>query len=83
MGETNYATVTSDKSKITALLLCIFVGYLGIHHFYVGRIGKGILYLFTGGLFVLVGGLISQKSHREHLQTAQAHLSENNIQQEK
>lgn len=38
------------KRKKTALILCIFFGYLGLHHFYVGRIGKGILYLFTFGL---------------------------------
>lgn len=41
----------SRKSKIVALLLCIFLGGLGIHRFYVGKIGTGILYLFTGGLF--------------------------------
>ena len=41
----------SDKDQIVALLLCIFVGGLGIHRFYVGKIGTGILYLFTGGLF--------------------------------
>lgn len=49
----NYVTNTSDKSKKTALMLCIFGGIFGLHHFYVGRIGKGILYLFTGGLFTL------------------------------
>jgi len=48
---TNYVTNTSDKKKITALLLCIFGGALGLHHFYVGNIGKGILYIFTAGLF--------------------------------
>lgn len=47
----NYVTITSDKSKIVALLLCIFFGYLGIHRFYVGKVGTGIIYLFTGGLF--------------------------------
>lgn len=39
------------KSKITALLLCIFLGGLGVHRFYVGKIGTGILWLLTGGLF--------------------------------
>lgn len=53
MAETQYQVQTSDKSKTTALLLCIFVGYLGIHQFYVGNIGKGILYIFTGGLFCI------------------------------
>ncbi len=43
--------LSSDKNKITALILCLFLGGLGVHHFYVGRIGIGLLYLFTGGLF--------------------------------
>ena len=41
----------SAKDKLTALLLCIFLGGIGVHHFYVGRVGYGILYLFTFGLF--------------------------------
>ena len=48
----NYTTITSDKDKKTALLLCIFGGFLGLHYFYVGRIGKGLLYMFTVGLFM-------------------------------
>lgn len=43
----------SKKSKMAALLLCIFVGWLGIHRFYAGKVGTGILYLFTGGLLGL------------------------------
>ena len=33
----NYVTITSDKSKIVALLLCVFLGILGFHRFYVGQ----------------------------------------------
>ncbi|MFA5523440.1 MAG: NINE protein [Tissierellales bacterium] len=33
------------KSKVVAGLLGIFVGGLGIHKFYLGKIGMGILYL--------------------------------------
>ncbi len=40
----------SRKSKVTALLLCIFLGWAGAHRFYVGKIGTGILYLFTIGI---------------------------------
>ena len=41
----------SGKSWLAAALLCFILGALGIHRFYVGKIGTGILYLFTGGLF--------------------------------
>ena len=40
-----------DKSFITALLLCLFLGGIGAHRFYVGKTGTGVLYLFTIGLF--------------------------------
>lgn len=41
----------SRKSKSVALILCIFLGYIGAHKFYVGENGMGIIYLFTMGLF--------------------------------
>ena len=34
-----------------AWILLTFLGILGIHRFYLGRIGTGLLWLFTGGLF--------------------------------
>ena len=43
--------VISEKSKGTAAVLCFFLGVLGIHRFYVGKIGTGILWLCTLGLF--------------------------------
>lgn len=39
------------KSKLTTLLLCLFLGVFGAHRFYVRKFGTGILYLCTGGLF--------------------------------
>lgn len=38
------------REKLVALLLCIFLGGLGVHNFYTGKIGMGVLYLLTGGL---------------------------------
>lgn len=49
--------VISTKSKGTAAVLCFFFGCLGIHRFYVGKIGTGILWLLTLG-FLGVGALI-------------------------
>lgn len=49
----HYQTMTSDKNKDTALLLCIFGGFLGLHQFYVGRWLKGFIYMFTLGFFFI------------------------------
>ncbi len=39
------------KNKWVSVLLCLCLGCLGAHKFYEGKIGMGILYLFTAGLF--------------------------------
>jgi len=41
----------SEKDFVATLLLCFFLGAIGIHRFYVGKIGTGILMIITfGGL---------------------------------
>lgn len=39
------------KSKVVAAILCFFLGSLGVHRFYVGKIGTGLIWLITLGFF--------------------------------
>ena len=59
------------KSKTTAGLLAIFLGGLGIHKFYLGKNGKGILYLvfcwtYIPALIAIVEGIIYLTSSDEN-----------------
>lgn len=38
------------RSKWTAFFLCLFLGFLGVHRFYVGKNFTGLIWLFSGGL---------------------------------
>ncbi len=42
---------TSQKSRTVAFFLVFLLGIFGVHRFYVGKVGTGLLWLFTGGLF--------------------------------
>lgn len=44
----------SPYNRLAALLLCLILGFLGLHRFYVGKVGTGLLWLFTLG-FLSVG----------------------------
>ncbi len=41
----------SPLSRTVAFLLCFFIGGMGVHRFYVGKVGSGILYFLTMGIF--------------------------------
>ena len=41
----------STKSFAATAILCLFLGWMGIHRFYVGKTGTGLLMLFTFGGF--------------------------------
>lgn len=54
---TNVVGYGKPKNKWLAFALCLFIGFLGAHKFYEGKVGMGVLYAFTGGLLG-VGWLI-------------------------
>ena len=41
------------ESKLTAILLCFFLGSLGIHRFYLGYTIIGVIQLLTFGGFLI------------------------------
>ncbi len=43
---------TNDKNKIVAALLAFFLGVFGVHRFYLGRIGSGVVMLILTCTFV-------------------------------
>ena len=54
---TTTTSTTGQKSWLVALLLCFFLGMLGAHRFYVGKVGTAILQIVTFGglgLWVLI-----------------------------
>jgi TM2 domain-containing membrane protein YozV len=69
-GHPNTTLSASPKSKVTGILLCLFLGVLGAHRFYVGKTGTGIIQLLTLGgvgiwatidLIILICGKFSDK----------------------
>ncbi|KAL0487772.1 TM2 domain-containing protein [Acrasis kona] len=63
----------AEKSMLVAYLLWFFLGFLGIHRFYLNRTFTGLLWLFTGGLLgfgllidiCLIPGMVNEEN-RNH-----------------
>lgn len=49
----NSVVAGRPKNKWVAIALCLLLGFVGGHKFYEGKTGMGILYIFTGGLFLI------------------------------
>ena len=60
-GRDPFGRAYSDKSKVAAGLMQLFIGTLGIGRFYMGNTGNGLAQLFTcGGLgiWALIDGIV-------------------------
>jgi TM2 domain-containing membrane protein YozV len=62
------------KDVGVAYLLWFFLGAVGAHKFYLGRIGMGVLYVFTGALFG-IGWLVDLFTLPTQTQAANARLA--------
>lgn len=70
------------KSKGTAYVLWLIsvFGCLGFHRFYIGKIGTGLIWIFTGGVFGFgslfdlfsLGGQVDQYNTNQELKTLRA-----------
>ena len=70
------------KTKGTAYLLWLIsiFGWLGVHHFYLGKIVKGIIWILTGGVFGIgslidlftIGGAVESYNTKKELKTIRA-----------
>ncbi|MEU0340549.1 TM2 domain-containing protein [Streptomyces bobili] len=60
-GYDPYGRPLSDKSKIIAGILQLFLGTFGVGRFYIGHVGMGLAQLFTCGgfgIWALIDGII-------------------------
>jgi TM2 domain-containing membrane protein YozV len=59
-----YRTRRKDPTIVLLLGLVVFIGFGGLNRFYLGKIGTGIIYIFTLGL-CFIGSIIDLLSHRD------------------
>jgi TM2 domain-containing membrane protein YozV len=56
--EKNYGPDVSEKSRLVAFLLCTFLGAIGVHRFYVGKITSGIMQILFGWATLFIWPLV-------------------------
>ena len=57
----------SPRTRTIAAVLAFFLGVLGVHRFYVGKVGTGILQIVTAGgfgIWTLIVGSFKDKEGR-------------------
>ncbi len=52
-ADRRYGTASGTKDYNVTWILLVFLGFFGIHRFYLGKILTGVLWFFTGGFFLM------------------------------
>ena len=52
-SEANHEYIEGEVDYTLAWIFLTFLGYFGVHRFYMGKYISGAIYLCTGGLFVI------------------------------
>ena len=62
------------KSKAVAYILCFigFFGFAGLHRFYLGKVGTGILWFLTAG-FLFIGTIVDLFTLSRQVDNANIH----------
>lgn len=68
-----YVPQAAPKDWLVALILALFFGVFGVHRFYTGKVGTGILMLVTAGgcgiwwlidVIMIAAGTFTDKQHQ-------------------
>ncbi len=68
--QTVYTLPVKEKNLTVAYVLWLFFGVFGVHQFYLGNTGRGLLYLFTAagfGIMLIVDLFTLPSQHRQVL----------------
>ena len=52
-ADRRYGSASGPKDYNVTWILLVFLGFFGVHRFYLGKYLTGILWLFTGGFFLM------------------------------
>ena len=54
----SYGAEVSEKSRLVTFLLCTFLGVIGIHRFYVGKVTSGVMQILFGWATLYIWPLV-------------------------
>ena len=70
-----YKYLSSKKSRLIALVLCVMFGFFGLHYFYVNRYWRGALNLFLLVALTIASSIFGIHYFKYHSDRQPAYLS--------